>query len=238
MFRHRSLDRLALLVLPSLLAAPLAAQAGENHGKEAHPQTAAAHHREGLPGHELVLPVTGMTPDKVAEVQGDLLALRAKEWVCPGCGHAQEMVGKCPKCDVELRSQSRSLVKQVEPSTQEGTVTLDLVPSVAVRLSVLEKALREAAVTVQREKLTLQGPYALVFEGATSQADANELQKALRDGRLSMAMASFDDGTRDVTVRGIEGMHTWKEVSDLARKSTKPARLVDVVWGGAMIHAS
>jgi hypothetical protein len=208
----------------SLLAVAPAAQ-------DAVPASAA----KNVGGKEITLPVKGLSTDNGAKVERALTALTFTDYVCPDCDDVQAKAGECSMCEVELEARKRPTFKEVTTSTEKLEITFHLAPEAHVRLSNIETAIMGNSVEVQREKLHLRGPFALVYTGGSSVEDALLLEKAFRAAKFADAKATYDKATKEIHLRFQEGKPSWATFGELGSKLAKPLKHTDVIFGRAAI---
>lgn len=211
----------------ALLAAPVLAQQ-DKPKKEARPIPAALKAAGMM---EFTLPVTGLSAENSAKVQADLNAMQCTYYECPDCGHVQGTAGECKGCKVALESKTGAIFEKVAAHDDKGTIDLHLTKGGEVRLTQMEKALRDDGVQIQREKIALEPRAILVFEGGTSKEDATALQEALRKDKHSKAIAFYQPRTKEIRVMMHGGEVDWSQLTKLGSGLAKPLRLTDVIWG-------
>jgi hypothetical protein len=180
---------------------------------------------------EFTIAVSGMTQETMAKVKTALTQLSVTNYKCPGCDEVQATGGTCKGCQEKLEERTYAVFKSVTPSMEKSTIVLQLAPEAYVRLSLLERTLRESSVAVLRDKSGLGEHHAFVFEGGTSRDDASNLQKAFRDAKFADAVATMDPQTKEIHVRLEKSGPTLTAATELGSKLAKPLRLTDVIWG-------
>jgi hypothetical protein len=113
----------------------------------------------------------------------------------------------------------------------KGTVAFRLEPNAQVKLTQIEKALRDHSIKIDRAKSDFGKSATFVFQGGTSADDATHLKEAFKTAKLGNAVASVDSKSKDIHVQVKEGTPDWAAISKVGETLSTPLRLTDVIWG-------
>ena len=217
----------AALLLTTFTASPALGMQEQTGVKE----NKATHASYGLKKVEFSLAVSGLTKENTSSVQGALNKLSIRSFGCLECAEFQDVAGECEVCGAMLVETSRPVFKDVKPSTDKGKIAFQIESDASVRLSQIEKILRESSIQVLREKSDFGKHATLVYANGASNDDASRLQTAFRSAKMADAVASLDPATKEILVQVKDSSLTWAKVDELGKQLTPPLRLTDVVWG-------
>jgi hypothetical protein len=180
---------------------------------------------------EFTLAVTGLTKENASKIQGALDKLSMKGYACPHCGSHRASPGECLGCETELVERESANFQNLKPAPDKGTVAFRLEPNAQVKLTQIEKALRDHSIKIDRAKSDFGKSATFVFQGGTSADDATHLKEAFKTAKLGNAVASVDSKSKDIHVQVKEGTPDWAAISKVGETLSTPLRLTDVIWG-------
>jgi len=229
------LRHLPFVLALALLAVPGSAQ-GEGHKKSppvpvkgtAQAASAGARAQERL---ELTLHVTGLSAENAESVHTRLTALTRSLYTCEACHVHQAQAGKCPHCASELKSTRKPEFTNVRPTAADGTLQLGLPAAVPTRLSEIERALKDVALTLDAAQMPIPGPAQLVLAGGKA-GDVATIDKLLQEARLYASVhAAWDAAGSEIHVQVAPGsmVPTRGKIDGALAGASVHVR--DVVWG-------
>jgi hypothetical protein len=178
------------------------------------------------------VPVTGLTAENSPKVESALKAHTSTIYKCETCSKAYLESGMC--CEKPTKAVTGPAMKSVKVDAATSTVSFNLSPGYAVRLTEIEKLLKPEGVTVQHDRLKLTNDTTITIVGVADQAAADELRKALNDAKLFEQIdIKTPTGKREANVivrRAGIGAPTEAKLKETLAKANPSFVVSDVVW--------